>query len=184
MSAGELQQGIDRLAMVSSQRWLFGTLAVVAAGGASAAASAAGASASQFVVLLILGLASAAAFHPDSHAALLVEAMVVWQWLAGTDDATDPWVIAVASSLFVFHTVIALMAVTPSSAVVDRVLLLRWLRRGGYVLVATCSMWLIVVVMVDRQAPGSVLLTFLAFVTLAAFTVAIRAVGVTARSSG
>jgi len=130
MSAGELQQGIDRLAMVSSQRWLFGTLAVVAAGGASAAASAAGASASQFVVLLILGLASAAAFHPDSHAALLVEAMVVWQWLAGTDDATDPWVIAVASSLFVFHTVIALMAVTPSSAVVDRVLLLRWLRRG------------------------------------------------------
>ncbi len=45
-------------------------------------------------------------------------------------------------------------------------------------------MWLIVVVMVDRQAPGSPLLTFLAFVTLAAFTVAIRAVGVMVRSSG
>jgi hypothetical protein len=176
MNTGELQQVVDRLAMVSSQRSVFGALAVVAA----VAASAASAGSSGFVLVLVLGLAAAAASHPDSHAALLVEAVVVWQWVAGTHDATDPAVVAVASALFVFHTVIALMAVTPSSAVVGRVLVWRWLRRSGYVLVATGSMWLVVVVMVDRQAPGSVLLTFMAFATLAAFAVAIRTFGVTA----
>jgi hypothetical protein len=89
-------------------------------------------------------------------------------------------VVAVASSLFAFHAVVALMAVTPSSAVVGRVLVWRWLRRSGYVLVATGAMWLVVVAMVDRQAPGSVLLTFLAFITLAAFALAIRSFGMAA----
>ncbi len=180
MSAGELQQGIDRLAMVSSQRWLFGVIAVVAA----VVASAASAGSSGFAVVLVLGVAVAAVVRPDSHTAAVVGIVVVWQWIVRAGDVADPIVVVVASALFVFHTVIALMAVTPSSAIVDRVLVWRWLRRCGLVLVATLSMWLIVAVMVNRQAPGSVLLTFLAFVALGGFTVVIRALGVTAGEQG
>jgi hypothetical protein len=37
------------------------------------------------------------------------------------------------------------------------------------------AMWLVVVVMVDRRAPGNALLSSLALLTLAAFALAIRA---------
>ena len=179
MNTTELQALIDRLALVSAQRWVLGALAVVAAVAGSSAASIAGSGAPGIVLVVVLGLATVAAVRPDSHTALLVAAVVVWQWIAGTDDATDPLAVAVASSLFAFHNLIALMAVTPSSAVVGRLLVRRWLRRSGYVLVATGAMWMIVVAMVDRQAPGSVFLTTMSFATLAAFALAIRSFGVT-----
>ncbi len=174
MNTGQLQQWIDQLSMVSAQRWAFAALAVVSAVGASTTAAVVGGDQVGFVLVLLAGLATAAVVRPDSHTALLVEVVVVWQWLAGTDDVANPGVVVVASGLFVFHTVIALMAVAPSSSVVDRVLVWRWLRRGGYVVIATGAMWVVVVVMVDRRAPGSALLSSLALLTLAGFAVAIR----------
>lgn len=182
MNTTELQALIDRLALVSAQRWVLGASAVVAAVAASSAASIAASGALGVVLVVVVGLAMAAAARPDSHTALLVEAVVVWQWIAGTDDVTDPLVVVVASSLFAFHAVVALMAVTPSSAVVGRVLVWRWMRRSGYVLVATGAMWLVVVAMVDRQAPGNVFLTFLAFTSLAGFALAIRSFGLAANA--
>lgn len=175
MNAGQLQQWLDQLAMVSAQRWAFVALAVVSATGAFTTAAVVSGDQVGFVLVFVVGLAVAAAIRPDSHTALVLETVVVWQWLAGTDDVTNPAVLVVASGLFGFHTVIALMAVTPSSAVVDRVVVWRWLRRCGWVLIATGAMWLVVVVMVDRRAPGNALLSSLALLTLAAFALAIRA---------
>jgi len=178
MNAGQLQQWIDQLAMVSAQRWAFAAIAVASVVAAFAAAAVVGGDQVGFVLVLLAGFALAAVVRPDSHTALLVEVVVVWQWLAGTEDVTNPGVILVASGLFVFHTVIALMAVTPSSAVVDRALVWRWLRRCGWVLIATGVMWLVVVVMVDRRAPGSALFSSLALLMLAGFALAIRAFSV------
>jgi hypothetical protein len=178
MNAGQLQQWLDQLAIVSAQRWVFAALAVASVVGAFTSAAIVGGDQVGFVLVLLVGLAVAAVIRPDSHTALLVETVVVWQWLAGTDDVTSPGVVVVGSGLFVFHTVIALMAVTPSSAVVDRVLVRRWVRRCVYVLIATGAMWLVVVVMVDRRAPGNALLSSLALLVLAAFALAVRAFSV------
>jgi hypothetical protein len=180
MSAGQLQQWIDQLALVSAQRWAFAALAVASVAGALAATAVVGVDQVGFVPVLVVGLAVAAVVRPDSHTALFVETLVVWQWLAGTDDVTNPGIVVVAAGLFVFHTVIALMAVTPSSAVVARMLVVRWLRRCGYVLTATGAMWLVVAVMVDRRSPGNAWLSSLALLTLAAFAVAIRALSASA----
>ena len=108
-------------------------------------------------------LALAAASIPDSHTALAVEGLVVWQWLASTDDPTSAWVIPLALCLFVFHTVIALMAVTPISAVVDRSILVRW-GAERVVVVATIGVWVLAFVMDERRAPGNAALTFVGFV--------------------
>ena len=178
MNADQFQRWIDQLALVSAQRWAFAALAVASAAGAYTTAAVVGGDQVGFVLVLLAGLALAAVVRPDSHTALAVETVVVWQWLAGADDVTNPGVFVVGSGLFVFHTVIALMAVTPSSAVVDRVLVWRWLRRCGWVLIATGAMWAVVVVMVDRRAPGSALLSSLALLALAAFAVVIRAFSV------
>jgi len=175
VNAGQLQQWLDQLALVSAQRWAFAALAVASVAGALASATLVGGDGVGFVLVLVVALAVAAVVRPDSHTALLVEALVVWQWLVGTDDVTTPVVVVVAAGLFVFHTLIALMAVTPSSAVVDRELVSRWLRRCGYVLIGTGTMWLVVVVMVDRRAPGNAWLSSLALLMLAASAGAIRA---------
>jgi hypothetical protein len=180
VNTGQLQQWLDQLALVSAQRWVFAALAVASVAGSFSSAAVVGGDRVGFVLVLVVALAAAAVVRPDSHTALLVEALVVWQWLAGTDDVTNPVVVVVAAGLFVFHTVIALMAVTPSSAVVDRVLVSRWLYRCGYVLIATGTMWVVVVVMVDRRAPGNAWLSSLALLTLTASAVAIRALSASA----
>ncbi len=180
MNVDQLQRWLDQLAMVSAQRWAFVALAVVSAAVAHATAAMVGGDQVGFVLVLVVGLAVAAVVRPDSHTALFVETLVVWQWLVGTDDVTNPGIVVVAAGLFVFHTVIALMAVTPSSAVVARMLVVRWLRRCGYVLIATGTMWLVVAVMVDRRSPGNAWLSSLALLTLAAFAVAIRALSASA----
>ena len=63
--------------------------------------------ASSFVLVLALP-AVAAVSNPDSHTALAVEVVVVWHWLASTNDPTSPWVIPSRCALFVFHAVVAL----------------------------------------------------------------------------
>jgi hypothetical protein len=103
---------------------------------------------------------------------------MVWQWLATTDDATTPWAIPFAVALLLFHSIIALMAVTPINARVPASLLIRWGQRGCYVVAAIIAVWAVVVLMDQRRAPGNVALTALGFVTLAALILATRALSV------
>jgi hypothetical protein len=181
MTVGQLQLWIDRLWTVSGQRWLFIAVSLGCIAGASTITTLVAGSQPSVAIALMVGLAVVAVIMPDSHAALTVEVAVVWQWLAATDDATTPWAIPFAVLLLVFHSVIALMAVTPIAAHVHGALLLRWLRRIGYVVAATIGVWAIVFVMDQRRAPGSVVLTVAGFVTLTALILVTHASSATPR---
>lgn len=174
MTVSQLQLWIDRLWLVSGQRWLFIAVSLCCVAGASSITTLVTGSQPSLAIALMIGLAVVAVITPDSHVALVVEVAVVWQWLAATDDATTPWVIPFAVLLFVFHAVIALMAVTPIAARVDGALLLRWLRRSGLVVAATVGVWVIVLVMDQRQAPGNAALTVVGFVTLTVLILVMR----------
>ena len=103
MNSAQLQEWFDRLALVSAQRWVFVAIAVSSVVAASATTAVVGGGQTPIVLALLIGLAVAAAIRPDSHTALLVETIVVWQWFAGVDDTTSPGALAVAMCLFVFH---------------------------------------------------------------------------------
>ncbi len=174
MTVGQLQLWIDRLWLVSGQRWLFVALSLGCVAGASTITALVTGSPSDVGTALMVGLAVVAVIRPDSHGALVVEVAVVWQWLAAHDDVTTPWVMPFAVLLFVFHSAVALMAVTPIAAHVDGLLLLRWLRRCGAVVAATVGVWTIVVVMEQRRAPGSAALTVAGFMTLTVLILVMR----------
>ena len=137
MTVGQLQLWIDRLWMVSGQRWLFVAVSLGCVAGASTITALVAGSQPGVAIALMTGLAVVAVIRPDSHGAFVVEVAVVWQWLAATDDVTTPWVIPFAVLLFVFHTAVALMAVTPIAAHVHRaaapaVVATQQLRRGRH----------------------------------------------------
>jgi hypothetical protein len=181
MTVGRLQLWIDRLWLVSTQRWMFIALSLCCVAGASTVTALASGTQTGVAVALMLALAGVAVVRPDSHAALGVEVAMVWQWLATTDDATSRWTVPFAVLLLAFHTLIALMAVTPITASVPVSLLGRWVWRCGFVAATAVGVWAIVVIMDQRRAAGSVALTALGFVTLAALIVVTRAVSVAPR---
>jgi hypothetical protein len=184
MNVGRLQLWVDRLWLVSGQRWLFIGLSMCCVAGASTTTALAAGTQTGVVVALMVAFAVVAVVRPDSHAALGVEVAMVWQWLATTDSSTTPWVIPFAMLLLVFHTLIALMAVTPINAHVPASLVGRWAWRGCFVAAATVGVWVVVVVLDQRRAPGSVALTALGFVTLAALILVTRALSVPPRRDG
>ena len=171
---GQLQQWLDRLVLIPGQRWLFIGVSLGCVVGASTITAQVAGSQPGVAIALMVALAIVAVIRPDAHGALVVEVVVVWHWLAAIDDVTTPWVIPFAVLLFVFHSVIALMAVTPLTSHVHGELLLRWMRRSGAVVAATIGAWAIVVVMDQRRAPGSAALTVLGFTTLTVLIVVMR----------
>ena len=169
-----LSHMIERLLLVSRQRWVLVAVSLASAVAASWLAAAEEGNQTGVVVVIVVAMAIAATILPDSHAALFVVAVILWQWLASADDVLTPLAVPLALCLFVFHATIALMAVTPISAHVDRPTLARWMMRSTYVAVATVAMWVIIVVMNERRAPGSATLTALGFVTLTILILALR----------
>lgn len=166
MTVGQLQQWLDRLVLIPAQRWVLMALSLGCVAGASTITAQVAGSQPGVAVALMVALAAVAVIRPDSHSALVAEGVVVWQWLAAIDDVTTPWVIPFAMLLFVFHTAVALMAVTPLTGQIHGALLLRWMRRSGPVVAATIGVWAIVVVMDQRRAPGNEALAVLGFTTL------------------
>jgi hypothetical protein len=175
MNTTRLERIVHRLRRVSRQRWGLIAVSVVAAAAASSSTALAAGHQTTVVSALIVGLAIASVISPDTHVPMAVEVIVVWQWFASTDDPTNAWAIPMASCLFVFHIAIALMAVTPVTANLDRSILLRWSRRSGYVVVATIGMWALVVALHERRASGSGALTLAGFVALTGLIAATRA---------
>lgn len=182
MNSSRLERMFQQLQRVSWQRWGLTALSVLAAAAASTSTALAAGHQNIVVFALIVGLAIASVISPDTHAATAVEVIVIWQWFATTDDLTSAWAVPVALCLFVFHTIIALMALTPTTAKVDRSILVRWSRRSGYVVLATVGMWALVAIMDERRAAGSAALTLAGFVTLTALIAATRAHSATAHS--
>ena len=102
----------------------------------------------------MFGLAATACARADTHTALVAEAVVLWQWLATVDDVTSAWTVVVAMCLSVFHALVALMAVTPITAVVAPAILRSWVQRVLIVAAATLAVWVCVLVLDERRAPG------------------------------
>jgi hypothetical protein len=100
---------------------------------------------------------------------------VVLQWLAIADDTTSAWSMLLALCLFVFHSAVALMALTPISATIDRSIVLQWARRSGLIVIVTIAMWSLVLVMNERRAAGSAALTAIGFITLTGVMLVTRA---------
>jgi len=174
MNLAEVEHWFDPLRTIPAQRW--GLIAVtVAAAVVAVTLTGVVAGHSNTVLLIVVFLtALAASARPDLHTALLVETIVVWHWFVVTDDPVTPLAVPMALCVFVFHVGIALMAVAPTRAIIDRTIIRRWSVRSGYVVVATVAAWLLVVVLDGRRAPGSVALTFVAFVTLTGLVLAAR----------
>ena len=99
---------------------------------------------------------------------------VVLQWLSFADDVTAGRSVVVALCLFTFHACLALMAVTPHSAVIGRAVIQRWLGRGAVVAIATLAVWGLVVVFDRREPSGSTPLTLLGLLAVAAAVLALR----------
>ncbi|HZX53217.1 MAG TPA: hypothetical protein VFE86_00980 [Ilumatobacteraceae bacterium] len=115
----------------------------------------------------VAGLALACAALPDSHAGLLVVALVGIGWWATVDDRLTPWSLAAALALAVFHASMAAASVAPLAAKWTPAMSRRWLRRTAVVGAATCVMWAVVALIGDHRFSGNSLLLAAALVGLA-----------------
>lgn len=174
MNDSVLQSWLDRIALTSAQRWGLIALAVLSTAVASVVAAGVGGHQRVDVTLVIAAVALAATLRADGHTALVAVALVVWQWAVSADDVATPWSIAVAVCLLVFHSTIALMAVTPITATVDRGVCRAWITRGAWVMAATIAVWAVVVVFDQSSGANGVVLTVAAFAVLTGLVLAAR----------
>jgi hypothetical protein len=170
----DLERRLASLTRVAPQRWILGLSSVIAALVATLVAGSSGGGQSLLVSSVVVAFAVGSAIRPSTHTAIGVVAVVTWQWLSTNDDALSPLAVVVASALFAFHALIALMAVLPTTAAIDRAAARRWAQRSALVVGATLAMWGAVLLMDQRQAPGSVPLTFVGFLTVAVLVTALR----------
>jgi hypothetical protein len=174
MNDTRMQGWIDELHDTSGQQWLLRTIGVVVALGAMASAGAEVGRSSPFGLFVVAALAIASAFRPDSHTATAVIAIIAWHWLVVVERIDTVWLPIAACCLLTYHSVIALTATFPVGGVVPTATLLQWLRRTAIASGATVAMWMLVVLLDRREAPGNGLLTALALVIVASGAVAVR----------
>ena len=181
MSGLSAQERVDEVRAVSLQRLVLALLAVAVP--PAACALAAGVSPehrTSTALLLVIGfLALLSAIQPDGHLPLVTIVAVAGYWIAVVSDRASPWSIAVAALLYLFHTVTALMAMTPNSATIDRATLWRYAARSGVIALVLAVTWGIVELFAGRHAPGNAVLTGAVVVVLiaAAFTVRAASLG-------
>lgn len=176
MRTARLQRGLDQVLATTRQRLCLGSLAVGVIVGTSLVMARATPFNDTWVVFLVAALAMVVAVEPDEHLATIVMVVVVLHWLALGEEVTSPWAMPVAVALLTFHTVVALLAVTPHTSVVERTVLLRWLTRSLAAGAATVATWLAVVVFERRSLPGNTALSVAAFASVTAAVVAFRLV--------
>jgi hypothetical protein len=82
---------------------------------------------------------------------------------------------AFAALVYVFHTLTALMAMTPRSATIDRATLRRYAVRTGVIAPTLVATWGIVELFDGRHARGNAALTGIAIVGIIAAALAVRA---------
>lgn len=180
MTGGRLQTLLDTVRATSRQRWLLVVVAISAPLTASALIAAESgrlSSGTVGLVCLLAGVAIAAAAYPDAHTGLVIIGIIAWQWIASVDNAANVRSVAVALCLVAMHSALALMAVTPYTAVVERSVLRRTAGRAADVFVPTVLVWLIVVAFDGVNRPGDAFLAFLALSTVVVGVIALRAVG-------
>lgn len=170
-----LQDWLDRARIAADVRWALGAVAVLAVVAANVVIDSATPTGFGRGSIVISLLAVVAAVQAASHTAIAVVAIVVLHWTGSIEDVTDVRAPIVGVCLAVFHTTLALMAVTPHSAPVPAALVRRWAQRLGVVAVATFVTWLLVLALASRDAPGNAVLTVSALVLLLAGVLAVHA---------
>ena len=166
MIADRLQEIIDLARAASPQRWRLGVLAVASA---LVAAIAAGFGVGPFLAVMVAFPAVLAVVNPGTQLPIAVMVIVIVEWLGSGGSVTSPAVVVLTFGLFVFHTAIALLAVTPHGAGAPPVVLRRWVQRSGVVVAATVGVWAFVVVLEQRAPPPD---GFLVVLSLGALAVA------------
>ncbi len=174
MNPSTLQRWIDELHGTSRQQWLLRLLTVLAPLGALLAITAEVGTWWPFGLVVVTVLASASAVRPDSHTALATIATVAAHWLVTIDRIDTPWLPVASVCLLAYHAVNALAATFPTGGEVPMATLAQWLRRTMFGASVTVGMWILVVLLDRREAPGNGLLTALALAILGGSTVMIR----------
>ncbi len=174
MNVTQLQTALDQTRSTAMQRWVLIIVSIASIVSASAAIARASDVADTWVVFFVAGLAGVVAAEPDEHLGLVLMGIVLFHWITLDQAVTSPWSMALAAALHLFHTTVALMAVTPHTAVVQRDVVVRWAARSVAVAVSTLGVWLLVVAFEQREAPGNVALSAMAFAVLAGAVVAFR----------
>lgn len=175
MNAVKLQAGLDQVLATSLQRVVLMLVSVVSIVAASAAIAGSTEFADTWVVFVVAFIACVVAAEPDEVLGLLLMGIVLFHWALVGDDLTTPWMLAFAGCLHVFHTTVALMAVTPHTADVHRDVFVRWTARSMVVAGSTVGVWVLVVAFERQQAPGNLVLSVMALAVLAAAVVGFRA---------
>lgn len=165
MITERLQEFIELARAASPQRWRLGFLAVTSA---TVAAVAAGFGIGPFLILMVVIPAIISTISAGSQTVVVVIVIVVLEWLGSADDVTSPAALVIALTLFTFHAILTLLAVTPHSASVSPVVLRRWVQRSAVVGGSTISLWAFVLVLEQREPPPDGVLLVLALAVLAA----------------
>ncbi len=171
-----LQLRLDQALATCRQRWALGGVAVASIIVASGLATAGATSARGLTIMITVSTVAAvvAVSTSGTHVGAVVVALVVLQWIAFTDDTTSPRVVGVASCLFVFHALTALMAASPHTTEIDGRVLRSWALRTTVVVAATVAVWGLVILFDGRQTTGSETLTVAGLVVIAAVLLAVR----------
>lgn len=171
MITDRLQQWLDTAALVSRQRWVFGAVAVASVAAALIATISGSDDRFGWISVVTVLLAAWAAIQAGAHTAAVVVALVTLQWLSAIDDVGTARSLVVALCLLTFHTLLALMAVTPHGATVHPEILRRWAWRGGAVAAATTAVWVLVRLFERRDSAANPQLTLLALLVAGAAVV-------------
>lgn len=179
MNLGGFQDVLTTLQTTSVQRWALGGLSVAAVVAAVTTTIVGTDQTFGWFALFVISLAAVSATQPGWNTGATVIALVVIEWMAADEDVADPRTVVVGSCLFVFHGLLALMAVTPHTAAVPRVVVRTWAIRSLFVVGATIGVWVLVRIADERERVGDSRLTLaaLVFVAGAAVTLRRRAVG-------
>lgn len=178
MTTARLQATLDQLLATSGQRWLLVVISVASIVTASVGIIIASPFADTWVVFVVAPLALVVAAEPDEQLGLTLLAIVIFHWIVLSPSVASPWAMGLAACLHIFHATVALMAVTPHSATIDGEILMRLARRSLVVGACTLGVWILVLLLERREAPGNAVLLTLALAVLAGAVAAFRSLSV------
>ncbi len=142
-----------------------------------ATATAAGAGVAPWPVSVTGLLAVLAAVTPGSAAPLVLLLWLAGYWALGVEGPLSAWTLPAAVAVLVVHVASGLAAHGPAGLVLDRVTLVRWLRRSAAATAATVVLWGVCAALAQSGPPGGAVLSgaALAVVALVAAAVVRRA---------
>lgn len=174
MNNPALQRRVDQILATAPQRVFLSGIAVATVLTTSLALGLSSDAADGWLVVLVSLFALGSVLQPDDHLGLVTIMLVVVHWLVAGLPVVSAWSLGVAASIVIFHSLLAIMAVTPHTADLPMALLVVWLRRLVVVGASTLGVWLLVVGFERRNIDGDLGLSVAAYAALIVAIVALR----------